>query len=97
MCGLQGSGKTTHSAKLAKYFKSQGHRPLLVACDIYRPAAIDQLKIVGEKAEDATNVVEDEPAGQAETSDVPVAEDTVAEKTTRKTRKAAEQTGEVSE
>ena len=50
MCGLQGSGKTTHSAKLAKYFKGQGHRPLLVACDIYRPAAIDQLKIVGEKA-----------------------------------------------
>ena len=50
MCGLQGSGKTTHSAKLARYFKSQGHRPLLVACDIYRPAAIDQLKIVGEKA-----------------------------------------------
>ena len=97
MCGLQGSGKTTHSAKLAKYFKSQGHRPLLVACDIYRPAAIDQLKIVGEKAEDATNVVEDEPAGQAETSDVPVAEDTVAEKTTRKTRKAVEQTEEVSE
>ena len=50
MCGLQGSGKTTHSAKLAKYFRNQGHRPLLVACDIYRPAAIDQLKIVGEKA-----------------------------------------------
>lgn len=50
MCGLQGSGKTTHSAKLAKYFKAQGKRPLLVACDIYRPAAIDQLKIVGEKA-----------------------------------------------
>lgn len=50
MCGLQGSGKTTHSAKLAKYFKSQGRRPLLVACDVYRPAAIDQLKIVGEKA-----------------------------------------------
>ena len=50
MCGLQGSGKTTHSAKLARYFKSQGHRPLLVACDIYRPAAIEQLKIVGEKA-----------------------------------------------
>ncbi|HIQ57895.1 MAG TPA: signal recognition particle protein [Candidatus Merdivicinus intestinavium] len=50
MCGLQGSGKTTHSAKLARYFKNQGHRPLLVACDIYRPAAIDQLKIVGEKA-----------------------------------------------
>ena len=50
MCGLQGSGKTTHSAKLAKYFIKQGNRPLLVACDIYRPAAIDQLKIVGEQA-----------------------------------------------
>ena len=47
MCGLQGSGKTTHSAKLAKFLKSQGHRPLLVACDIYRPAAIEQLKVVG--------------------------------------------------
>lgn len=50
MCGLQGSGKTTHSAKLAKMLKKQGHRPLLVACDIYRPAAIEQLKVVGEKA-----------------------------------------------
>ncbi|MEE1279798.1 MAG: signal recognition particle protein [Oscillospiraceae bacterium] len=49
MCGLQGSGKTTHSAKLALYYKNQGKRPLLVACDVYRPAAIDQLKIVGEK------------------------------------------------
>lgn len=52
MCGLQGSGKTTHSAKLARFLKSQGHRPLLVACDIYRPAAIEQLKTVG-KAVDA--------------------------------------------
>ncbi len=51
MCGLQGSGKTTHAAKLAKHFKAQGHRPLLVACDVYRPAAIEQLKIVGGKAE----------------------------------------------
>lgn len=50
MCGLQGSGKTTHSAKLGKWLKSQGHRPLLVACDIYRPAAISQLQIVGEQA-----------------------------------------------
>ncbi|MEG1686441.1 MAG: signal recognition particle receptor subunit alpha, partial [Angelakisella sp.] len=41
MCGLQGSGKTTHSAKLAYYFKQQGTRPLLVACDVYRPAAIE--------------------------------------------------------
>jgi signal recognition particle subunit SRP54 len=51
MCGLQGSGKTTHCAKLAKFFKKDGHRPLLVACDIYRPAAINQLQVVGEKAE----------------------------------------------
>ena len=50
MCGLQGSGKTTHSAKLAYMFRQQGKRPLLVACDIYRPAAIEQLKVVGEKA-----------------------------------------------
>ena len=50
MCGLQGSGKTTHSAKLALHFKGQGKRPLLVACDVYRPAAIDQLKVVGERA-----------------------------------------------
>lgn len=47
MCGLQGSGKTTHSGKIAKYFKDQGKRPLLVACDIYRPAAIQQLEVVG--------------------------------------------------
>lgn len=49
MCGLQGSGKTTHSAKLANLLKSKGHRPLLVACDIYRPAAIEQLKVLGGK------------------------------------------------
>lgn len=47
MCGLQGSGKTTHSAKLAKLLKAQGHRPMLAACDIYRPAAIEQLKVLG--------------------------------------------------
>ena len=51
MCGLQGSGKTTHSAKLGKWLKSKGHRPMLVACDIYRPAAISQLKIVGEQVD----------------------------------------------
>ena len=49
MCGLQGAGKTTMAAKLAGQFKSKGKRPLLVACDIYRPAAIDQLVINGEK------------------------------------------------
>ncbi len=50
MCGLQGAGKTTFAAKLSKLLKSQGHRPLLVAGDIYRPAAIKQLQIVGEQA-----------------------------------------------
>ena len=49
MVGLQGSGKTTHCAKIAKKLKGEGHRPLLVACDIYRPAAIQQLKVCGEK------------------------------------------------
>ena len=51
MCGLQGAGKTTLCGKLALQLKKQGKRPLLVACDIYRPAAIDQLKVVGEKAQ----------------------------------------------
>ncbi len=51
LCGLQGAGKTTHAAKLAKLLKKQGHRPLLVGCDIYRPAAIDQLKVVGASAQ----------------------------------------------
>ena len=49
LCGLQGSGKTTHAAKLALMLKKQGRRPLLVACDIYRPAAIKQLQILGEQ------------------------------------------------
>ena len=47
MCGLQGSGKTTLSGKLALKLKKEGKKPLLVACDIYRPAAIDQLKVLG--------------------------------------------------
>lgn len=49
MSGLQGSGKTTFSAKLANWLKQKGRRPLLVACDVYRPAAIDQLKVLGEQ------------------------------------------------
>ncbi|MBQ2735372.1 MAG: signal recognition particle protein [Clostridia bacterium] len=51
MVGLQGAGKTTHAGKLAGMYKKQGKRPLLVACDVYRPAAIKQLQIVGEKLE----------------------------------------------
>lgn len=49
MTGLQGAGKTTNAAKLAGYFKRNGRRPLLVACDVYRPAAIKQLEVVGEQ------------------------------------------------
>ncbi len=51
MCGLQGSGKTTHAAKLANLFRKQQRRPMLVACDVYRPAAIKQLQVVGEQVE----------------------------------------------
>ena len=50
MCGLQGSGKTTHCAKLGKMLKKSGKNVLLTACDIYRPAAIKQLQVVGEQA-----------------------------------------------
>jgi len=49
LAGLQGSGKTTFAAKLANYYHSKGRNPMLVACDVYRPAAIDQLKILGEQ------------------------------------------------
>lgn len=49
MCGLQGAGKTTTVAKIAGKLKSKGRKPLLVACDIYRPAAIEQLQINGDK------------------------------------------------
>ncbi len=49
MCGLQGSGKTTHTGKLALMYKKQGKHPLMVACDVYRPAAIEQLKTLGAK------------------------------------------------
>ena len=51
MVGLQGAGKTTHAGKLAGMYKKQGKRPLLVAGDVYRPAAIKQLEIIGEKLE----------------------------------------------
>ena len=50
LCGLQGAGKTTMAGKLAGYLKKTGKKPLLAACDIYRPAAIKQLQVIGEKA-----------------------------------------------
>jgi signal recognition particle subunit SRP54 len=49
LCGLQGAGKTTLSGKLAHYYKRQGRNPLMVACDIYRPAAVKQLQVLGEQ------------------------------------------------
>ncbi len=67
MCGLQGSGKTTHCGKLAGMFKKQGRNPLLVACDIYRPAAITQLQVVGEKV--GAQVFERGTADPAKTSE----------------------------
>ncbi|MBQ2829483.1 MAG: signal recognition particle protein [Oscillospiraceae bacterium] len=51
MVGLQGAGKTTNVAKLAAYMRKQGKRPLLAACDVYRPAAIEQLKVVGKQVD----------------------------------------------
>ena len=50
LCGLQGNGKTTLAAKLGVKFKTKGKKPMLVACDVYRPAAIDQLEVVSKKA-----------------------------------------------
>ena len=49
LCGLQGAGKTTHAGKLARLLRSQGRNPMLVAADIYRPAAVKQLQVVGEQ------------------------------------------------
>lgn len=51
MCGLQGSGKTTTTAKLARFLKKQGKKPMLAACDLQRPAAVKQLEILGEQVE----------------------------------------------
>ncbi|HQY88218.1 MAG TPA: signal recognition particle protein [Tepidisphaeraceae bacterium] len=51
MCGLQGSGKTTTTGKLALYLKSKGHQPMLVAADLQRPAAVEQLRVIGRQAD----------------------------------------------
>ncbi len=60
MAGLQGSGKTTHSGKLARFCKKKGKKPLLVACDLQRPAAVDQLTIVGQQVETEVYRIEGE-------------------------------------
>lgn len=59
LAGLQGAGKTTHAGKLALYLKKQGRKPLLAACDIYRPAAKKQLQVVGEKVNTPVFVMEE--------------------------------------
>ena len=69
MVGLQGAGKTTHAGKLAGLYKKQGKHPLLVACDIYRPAAIKQLQIVGEQLDSPVFTMGDQ------TSPVKIAEE----------------------
>jgi signal recognition particle subunit SRP54 len=70
MAGLQGSGKTTNSAKLARYFKSQGRHPLLVGADLQRPAAVEQLRTLGRQID--VPVYSDDEAAKAGTGD-PVA------------------------
>src|SRR6202011_3561542 len=64
LAGLQGSGKTTLAGKLAKWLKGQGHTPLLVAADLQRPAAVNQLKVVGERA--GVSVFAPHPGASAE-------------------------------
>jgi signal recognition particle subunit SRP54 len=59
MCGLQGAGKTTHTAKLALHMKKQGKKSLLAACDVYRPAAVKQLQVVGEAVGTEVFAIED--------------------------------------
>jgi signal recognition particle subunit SRP54 len=72
MCGLQGSGKTTTTAKLAVWFKKKGKKPLLAACDLQRPAAIKQLQVLGEQVD--CPVFAGEPGGNP----VQVAKDALA-------------------
>ena len=66
MCGLQGAGKTTMCGKLAKMLRKQGKKPMLVACDIYRPAAINQLKTLGKQVD--VEVYDEGTAKPAKTS-----------------------------
>lgn len=60
MAGLQGAGKTTATAKLANYMRKQGHNPLMVACDVYRPAAIQQLQVLGKQLDAKVFTIEGE-------------------------------------
>ncbi len=77
VAGLQGSGKTTFSGKLAKYFKSQGRSPMLVAADVYRPAAVDQLRMLSEQV--GVPVFTLEEGGQVVQDPVRIAREAVSE------------------
>ena len=67
MAGLQGSGKTTSSAKLARWFKRQGRNPMLVGADLQRPAAVDQLRTLGRQVD--VIVYSDDEAARSGTGD----------------------------
>lgn len=77
VAGLQGSGKTTFSGKLAKYFKSQGRAPMLVAADVYRPAAVDQLRMLSDQIEVPVFTLEE--GGQVVQDPVRIAREAVSE------------------
>src|SRR5437763_12954855 len=83
MAGLQGSGKTTSSGKLAQWFKKGGHRPMLVSVDVYRPAAREQLKIVANAI--GANIYEGKVDGEASTA--------VVERLAKEARREAQNTG----
>ena len=68
LVGLQGSGKTTACGKLARYYRKKGRFPLLVAADIYRPAAIDQLKILGKSLDIPVYTIKDDPVKISESA-----------------------------
>src|SRR3954471_17979551 len=83
MAGLQGSGKTTSSGKLAQWFKKGGHRPMLVSVDVYRPAAREQLKIVAKAI--SSNIYEGKVDGEASTA--------VVERLAKEARREAQNSG----
>ena len=75
LAGLQGSGKTTLAGKLAKWLRGQGHTPLLVACDLQRPGAVNQLQVVGGQA--GVEVFAPHPGTSAEARPTPAPGDPV--------------------
>src|SRR6478735_7589197 len=79
MAGLQGSGKTTNSAKLARWFKSQGRHPLLVGADLQRPAAVEQLRTLGRQIDVGVFSEPGDPVSTAKGDPVAVAQGCIAE------------------